>query len=78
MTSRPRELLLADVMLGHMVVPQADLPSVSDNITVLDMRRDEIWRHVVASIVAKRPGTRELMMLPWPRDEESRDVVTTT
>ena len=57
---------------------EPDMPAVSDNITVLCMGRDEIWKHVVDSIVTKRPATMELMSNLWPRAEEWWERVTTT
>ena len=78
MMSIPRESLLADNMLGHMVVPESDMSSMDDNITVLDVSRDDIWMHVVESITTKRPGATELMLDRWRRDGERWERVPIT
>ena len=57
--SVPRDALIAQGLVGHMVVAESEMPC-SDDCTILDVSREEIWWHIVDSIILKRPETTEL------------------
>ncbi len=59
MMSVPRGELIADGLIGHMVVGTSEIPC-SDDCSVLDVSRADIWRHIVEFIVRERPDTTEL------------------
>ena len=55
----PRDALIAQGLVGHLVVAESEMPC-SDDCSILDVSREEVWRHIVDSIILKRPETTEL------------------